>query len=136
MRYNAGELITAMITPFNEDLSIDYPSLEKLINHLIKTGTDGIGNEGTLTFTGGKNENVISGTNGKLNITGNGELKFIFNAKKANPKLTITELGITNNANIFVVNTISNNSEIIQISLMRLRFLLIFAFLKYIFLLL
>ena len=40
----------------------------------------------------------------KLNITGNGELKFIFNAKKANPKLTITELGITNNANIFVVN--------------------------------
>ena len=29
----------------------------------------------------------------KLNITGNGELKFIFNAKKANPKLTITELG-------------------------------------------
>ena len=44
-------------------------------------------------------------------------MKFIFNAKKANPKLTITELGITNNANIFVVNTISNNSEIIQISL-------------------
>ena len=53
----------------------------------------------------------------KLNITGNGELKFIFNAKKANPKLTIAELGIADNANIFVVNTISNNSEIIQIYL-------------------
>ncbi len=51
MRYNAGELITAMITPFNEDLSIDYPSLEKLINHLIKTGTDAILVAGTTGET-------------------------------------------------------------------------------------
>ena len=42
MRYNAGELITAMITPFKEDLSIDYNALEKLVNHLVETGTDAI----------------------------------------------------------------------------------------------
>ena len=51
MRYNAGEIITAMITPFNEDLSIDYPSLEKLVNHLIDTGTDAILVAGTTGET-------------------------------------------------------------------------------------
>lgn len=50
-RYNAGELITAMITPFNEDLSIDYPSLEKLVNHLIDTGSDAILVAGTTGET-------------------------------------------------------------------------------------
>lgn len=51
MRYNAGEIITAMITPFNEDLSIDYSALEKLINHLIETGTDAILVAGTTGET-------------------------------------------------------------------------------------
>ena len=30
-REKFGVLITAMVTPFNEDLSIDYKSLEKII---------------------------------------------------------------------------------------------------------
>lgn len=51
MRYNAGEVITAMITPFNEDLSVDYQALEKLINHLIETGTDAILVAGTTGET-------------------------------------------------------------------------------------
>lgn len=51
MRYNAGEIITAMITPFNEDLTIDFPALEKLINHLIETGTDAILVAGTTGET-------------------------------------------------------------------------------------
>ncbi len=51
MRYDAGEIITAMITPFNEDLSIDYNSLEKLINHLIKTGTEAVLVAGTTGET-------------------------------------------------------------------------------------
>ena len=34
MRYNAGELITAMITPFKEDLTVDYNALERLVNIL------------------------------------------------------------------------------------------------------
>ncbi len=51
MRYNAGEIITAMITPFNQDLSIDYKSLEKLVNHLIETGTDAILVAGTTGET-------------------------------------------------------------------------------------
>lgn len=51
MRYNAGEIITAMITPFNKDLSVDYASLEKLVNHLIETGTDAILVAGTTGET-------------------------------------------------------------------------------------
>ncbi len=51
MRYDAGEVITAMITPFKEDLSIDYQGLEKLVNHLINTGTDAILVAGTTGET-------------------------------------------------------------------------------------
>ena len=39
----------------------------------------------------------------KLNVSGT--IKFIFNGKNANPNLTMAELGIENNANIFIVNT-------------------------------
>lgn len=51
MRYNPGELITAMVTPFNEDLSVDYKSFEKLIEHLIKTNSDAILVAGTTGET-------------------------------------------------------------------------------------
>ena len=42
----------------------------------------------------------------KLNVTGT--IKFIFNAKNANPNLTMAELGIGNNANIFIVKTLDS----------------------------
>lgn len=42
MRYDAGEIITAMITPLNDERKIDYKALEKLVNHLIENGTDSI----------------------------------------------------------------------------------------------
>ena len=51
-----GQVITAMVTPFKSDLSIDYEGTEKLVNHLIKTGTDTIvvagttGESPTLTY--------------------------------------------------------------------------------------
>lgn len=51
MRFNAGEVITAMITPFKEDLSVDYVVLEKLVNHLIENGSDAILVAGTTGET-------------------------------------------------------------------------------------
>ncbi len=42
-----GQILTAMVTPFKDDLSIDYEACEKLVNHLIKTGTDTIVVAGT-----------------------------------------------------------------------------------------
>lgn len=42
MRYNAGELITAMVTPFDKNGKIDYDQVEELAKHLVKNGSDAI----------------------------------------------------------------------------------------------
>lgn len=42
-----GRVLTAMVTPFGDDGKIDYGSLQKLIEHLIATGTTAIVVNGT-----------------------------------------------------------------------------------------
>lgn len=42
-----GRIITAMVTPFNDELTIDYARLEQVIEHLIQTGTTSIVVAGT-----------------------------------------------------------------------------------------
>jgi 4-hydroxy-tetrahydrodipicolinate synthase len=42
-----GRMLTAMVTPFNKDGSIDWPGVERLADHLVKTGHDGIAVNGT-----------------------------------------------------------------------------------------
>ena len=42
LRYDAGEIITAMVTPFDEKRKIDYDALKKLVNHLVNSSTDAI----------------------------------------------------------------------------------------------
>jgi 4-hydroxy-tetrahydrodipicolinate synthase len=42
-----GRLLTAMVTPFNQDGSIDWAGVEKLAQHLVDTGHDGIAVNGT-----------------------------------------------------------------------------------------
>jgi 4-hydroxy-tetrahydrodipicolinate synthase len=42
-----GRLITAMVTPFKADGSIDWDGVEKLAQHLVDTGHDGIAVNGT-----------------------------------------------------------------------------------------
>jgi 4-hydroxy-tetrahydrodipicolinate synthase len=42
-----GRLITAMVTPFKDDLSIDWAGVEKLAIQLLNTGHDGIAVNGT-----------------------------------------------------------------------------------------
>lgn len=37
-----GRLLTAMVTPFNDQLEIDFDKAEKLVDHLIQTGTETI----------------------------------------------------------------------------------------------
>ncbi|MBU9711787.1 4-hydroxy-tetrahydrodipicolinate synthase [Evansella tamaricis] len=44
---NFGQLITAMVTPFDEQEEIDFPATELLINHLIANGTDALVVAGT-----------------------------------------------------------------------------------------
>ena len=56
LRYDAGEVITAMVTPMDKDRKVDYKSMGILTEHLIDNGTDTIlvagttGESPTLTF--------------------------------------------------------------------------------------
>lgn len=42
-----GRLVTAMVTPFNDQMQIDYEKTERLIDHLLATGSEGIVVSGT-----------------------------------------------------------------------------------------
>ncbi|WP_018132500.1 4-hydroxy-tetrahydrodipicolinate synthase [Effusibacillus pohliae] len=37
-----GRMVTAMVTPFNDQLQIDYGRLERLVEHLLQTGTESL----------------------------------------------------------------------------------------------
>ena len=56
MRYDAGEVITAMVTPFNEKREVDYEKVESLAYQLVNTGSDAVlvtgttGESPTLTY--------------------------------------------------------------------------------------
>jgi len=56
LRCDLGEVITAMVTPFNSKKDVDYEALEKVTKHLIEQKTDGIvvagttGESPTLTY--------------------------------------------------------------------------------------
>ena len=47
LRYDAGEVITAMVTPFNSKREIDYNKAEELAKYLISHGSDALLVEGT-----------------------------------------------------------------------------------------
>lgn len=44
---NFGRVITAMVTPFNQDGEVDYNATEQLVEHLIANGTDAVVVSGT-----------------------------------------------------------------------------------------
>ena len=39
---NFGQVLTAMVTPFDQNGEIDFPALKNLVQHLIDNGTDGL----------------------------------------------------------------------------------------------
>jgi 4-hydroxy-tetrahydrodipicolinate synthase len=45
--YMFGRIITAMVTPFDSDLKIDYKAVDAIVEHLIQTGTTAIVVAGT-----------------------------------------------------------------------------------------
>lgn len=51
MRYDAGEVITAMVTPFNNKREVDYEKVENLVAHLIESGSDAVLVDGTTGET-------------------------------------------------------------------------------------
>ena len=47
MSKDIGRLLTAMVTPFKTDGSVDYTAAEKLANALVQDGSDGVVVSGT-----------------------------------------------------------------------------------------
>lgn len=41
-RYDAGEVITAMVTPFNKNKEVDYTKVEELAKYLVNNGSDAL----------------------------------------------------------------------------------------------
>ena len=69
MRYDAGEVITAMVTPFNEKREVDYEKVEALAYQLINTGSDAI---------------VVTGTTGEApTLSFDEEIEILSSAKRA-----------------------------------------------------
>ncbi|MGD8191075.1 4-hydroxy-tetrahydrodipicolinate synthase [Brevibacillus ginsengisoli] len=57
-----GRLATAMVTPFNEQLQVDYAKAEQLIDHLLATGTE------TLVVSGTTGESPTLSNEEKLQL--------------------------------------------------------------------
>ncbi len=47
MNIDFGRILTAMVTPFNKDLSVNFDLAGKLARHLVKSGSDGLVIAGT-----------------------------------------------------------------------------------------
>lgn len=67
-----GRVITAMITPFDDSDKIDFKAVEKLVNHLIQTGTSAIVVSGTTgespTLESSEKKDLLKAV---LEVTGN-----------------------------------------------------------------
>ncbi len=69
MRYDAGEVITAMVTPFNEKREVDYDKVEELASHLVNSGSDAV---------------LVTGTTGESpTLTHEEEIEIFLSAKRA-----------------------------------------------------
>ena len=86
LRYDAGEVITAMVTPFNSKREIDYDKAEQLTKYLISHGSDAI---------------LVAGTTGEgPTLTHEEEFELLSTVKRA----------AVNNAKV-IMNAGSNSTE-------------------------
>lgn len=86
IRYNAGEVITAMVTPMNCKKEIDYDKVESLAKHLVSTGSDAI---------------LVAGTTGESpTLTHDEELELLSTVRRA----------VANNAKV-IMGTGSNSTQ-------------------------
>lgn len=68
-RYDAGEVITAMVTPFNKKREVDYDKVEALAKYLVQNGSDSI---------------LVAGTTGECpTLTHEEELELLSTVKRA-----------------------------------------------------
>ena len=86
MRFDAGEVITAMVTPFNEKREVDYDKVETLAYQLVNTGSDAV---------------IVAGTTGESpTLTHEEELEILSSVRRA-----------VNNKGKVIMGTGSNSTE-------------------------
>lgn len=67
MKVNLGQVLTAMVTPFNDDLSVNLNQAQQLANYLVENGSDGL---------------VVSGTTGESPTLSDDEKVELYKAVK------------------------------------------------------
>lgn len=83
-RYDAGEVITAMVTPFNKNKEVDYNKVEELAKYLIQNGSDAI---------------LVAGTTGESpTLTHEEELEILSTVKRAVAKKAKVIFGAGSNS--------------------------------------
>jgi 4-hydroxy-tetrahydrodipicolinate synthase len=86
-----GRLLTAMVTPFDEELKIDYKAVTRLVEHLIATGTH------TIVVAGTTGESPTLEDNEKLDLlthvikAANGKARIIMGTGSNNTAKTVKE---------------------------------------------
>lgn len=90
----------ALITPFNEDLSVDYNALKKLVRHNIDNGTDYLVINGTTaesaTITPEEKQEIIK----VIAAENNGKLPLVLGVGGNNTQLVVNELQSADLSNI------------------------------------
>ncbi|MHB8127130.1 MAG: 4-hydroxy-tetrahydrodipicolinate synthase [Desulfitobacteriaceae bacterium] len=85
-----GRILTAMVTPMNEDLEVDYVSARNLAQYLIKHGSDGI---------------IVCGTTGESpTLTDEEKIKMFKEVKDAVGSSGIVLAGVGSNSTVASVN--------------------------------
>jgi len=89
-----GELLTAIITPFNKDKNIDLDAFERVIEHVIAQGSDGI---------------IVAGTTGESPTLSSEEKKTLFSTaiEVVNKRVRIIAGAGTNDTKTSVLESIS-----------------------------
>lgn len=87
---NFGQIITAMVTPFDANGEIDFPATKKLVEHLIANGSDG------LVVAGTTGESPTLSTEEKVQLfkfvveTANGRIPIIAGTGSNNTRASIS----------------------------------------------
>ena len=84
MRYDAGDVITAMVTPFNEKREVDYDKVETLAYQLANTGSDAV---------------LVTGTTGEApTLSYDEEIEILCSVKRAVNKQAKVIMGTGSNS--------------------------------------
>lgn len=84
LRYDCGEVITAMVTPMNRFGSIDYDKVEELTKYLVENGSDAL---------------LVAGTTGESpTLTNEEEIELVSTVKRAAANKAKVILGAGSNS--------------------------------------